>query len=68
MYSYIDRWMNLEADWKNLAPVNFLCVKHRDNGNPLTREQSIVALHFLSYGKIPSGVYIYVYTFIHMFI
>jgi hypothetical protein len=52
----IDRSISLELDWKNLAPINLLSARQRDEGGPLNREQSAATYHYLSTGRLPDGI------------
>lgn len=52
----IDRWISLQQDWKNLAPMNLLSARQREDGGALNSEQCAATFHYLSTGKLPEGI------------
>lgn len=51
-----DRWLSLQSDWKNLAPINLLSGRQRETGGPLNPEQATATYHYLLTGALPPGI------------
>lgn len=51
-----DRWLSLQSEWKNLAPINLLSGRQRETGGPLNTEQATATYHYLLTGALPPGI------------
>lgn len=51
-----DRWLSLQSEWKNLAPINLLSGRQRETGGPLNTEQATATYHYLLTGALPPGL------------
>jgi OTU-like cysteine protease len=51
-----DRWLSLQSEWKNLAPINLLSGRQRETGGPLNAEQATATYHYLLTGALPPGI------------
>ena len=51
-----DRWLSLQSEWTNLAPMNLLSGRQRDTGGILSPEQATATYHYLLTGTLPLGI------------
>ena len=51
-----DRWISLQSEWTNIAPINLLSGRQRDTGGILSPEQATATYHYLLTGALPLGM------------
>ena len=51
-----DRWLSLQSEWTNVAPINLLSGRQRDTGGILSPEQATATYHYLLTGALPLGM------------
>jgi hypothetical protein len=47
-----DRWMSLQSDWKDLAPLRLLTKSQIENGDPLDNKQATMVYDYLLSGEL----------------
>ena len=51
-----DRWMSLQSDWKDLAPLRLLTRSQIENGHPLDNKQATMVYDYLLSGELTENV------------